>query len=47
MAMLTGNPPLKRWLLTKEGRSSWYSYYEDVVADAVKDGWQATLEEGE
>lgn len=34
-----------RWLLEKEGRSSWYSYYADVVADAVRDGWTATKEE--
>lgn len=43
MAMIQGNPPVKRWLLEKEGRSSWYSYYEEVVKDAVKDGWKATL----
>ena len=34
----------KRWLLEKEGRSSWYSYYEDVVKDAIRDGWKATEE---
>lgn len=34
----------RRWLLEKEGRSSWYSYYEDVVRDAIRDGWTATEE---
>lgn len=40
--MITGNPPVRCWLLEKDNRSAWYSYYPEVVADAVRDGWKAT-----
>lgn len=42
MGIIQGNPPVKRWLLEKSGRDAWYTYYREVMQDAVKDGWKAT-----